>query len=137
MEPSPDGEHSLGPALHHAPKKMISLISSRFYFENMPALCKQIAQCCYICQEGKHSIAVSRTDAHKRMLTPTSPAEAWSLDLLELPCSGGRGRSHSAVAPAVVPAYQLHANARVLSCSGRNRDQCKCSEAMHENSFAR
>ena len=83
--------HSLGPALHHAPKKMISLISSRFYFENMPALCKQIAQCCYICQEGKHSIAVSRTDAHKRMLTPTSPAEAWSLDLLELPCSGGRG----------------------------------------------
>ena len=83
--------HSLGPALHHSPKKMVSLISSRFYFDNMLELCKQISECCFICQEGKHSVAASRKDAHRRVITPSAPAQAWSVDLLELPSSGGKG----------------------------------------------
>ena len=80
--------HSRGLPLHHGAKKMYNLVSSRFYFDNMYDLCKQIVATCFICSEGKHNVATTRADAHKRMVTATVPGEMWSCDLLELPGTG-------------------------------------------------
>ena len=77
--------HSKDLPLHHGAKKMHNLIGARFHFDNMYALCKQIVDTCFICTEGKHNLATTRADAHKRVITATVPAEMWSLDLLELP----------------------------------------------------
>ena len=82
---------TLGAALHNGTRKLYSLVSERFWFENMQKLCNQIPESCYICTESKPNIAKNRKDAHRSVVTPSIPGECWSIDLLTLPSMGKCG----------------------------------------------
>ena len=82
---------TLGPALHNGSRKLYSLVSARFWFENMQKLCNQIAESCGICSESKPNVAKNRKDAHRSVVTPSIPGECWAIDLLTLPSIGKAG----------------------------------------------
>merc|ERR1711952_289241 len=82
---------TLSPALHNGARKLYSLVSSRFWFQNMQKLCSQIPESCGICSEAKPNAAKNRTDAHLSVVTPSVPGECWSIDLLTLPSIGKAG----------------------------------------------
>ena len=82
---------TLGAALHNGARKLYSLVSARFWFENMQKLCNQVPESCGICTESKPNIAKNRKDAHRSMVTPSIPGECWSIDMLTLPNMGKTG----------------------------------------------
>ena len=79
------------PSLHNGPRKLHNLIAARFYADNLAKMCTDISGSCYICAEGKENQAKTRPDAVRNMITPSVPAEAFSIDILSLPESGHAG----------------------------------------------